>query len=209
LKKGTALVPVFALGRAQEIMLVLSQKKWVAPLFLDGLSVTITKKIINSDPSYLNERKKLIEMFNWRMNIIKKEKKRLNVMNTKGVFVATSGMLQGGPVIAYLENMWGNSDDAVLMTGFQCKRTNGRLLLEEKYIYLDGWKTYVKCQVEKFDFSGHSDDSELREFVKQLNPKNLILNHGDEDSILTFKDWAEKNTPSKVYAPKVGDSIDF
>jgi predicted metal-dependent RNase len=67
----------------------------------------------------------------------------------------------------------------------------------------------VKCHVEKFDFSGHSDDSELREFIKFANPKNLIINHGDEPSILAMKDWAEKNTSAKVFAPSVGDSIEF
>ena len=209
IRKGSVIIPVFALGRAQEILLLLSKRKWPVPIYLDGLSVGITKKILNESPSYINERKTLSYMFNSRVDIVKKEKKRMKVMNNKGIFITTSGMLQGGPVLTYLENMWGNPDDAIFLTGYQCKRTNGRILLEEGYIYLKGWKTVVKCQVEKFDFSGHSDDMELREFIKRINPKNLIINHGDEVSSLALKDWAEKNTSSKVYVPGIGEPLEF
>jgi putative mRNA 3-end processing factor len=209
LKNGSVLVPVFALGRAQEMLLVMSKKKWPVPIAFDGLSITITKKILGNDPTYLNKRRLLSDMFYHNADLVKKEKKRFKVMSSKSIIIATSGMLQGGPVLAYLQNMWGNANDAIYMTGFQCKRTNGRILLDEGYIYLDGWKTYVKCHVEKFDFSGHSDDSELKEFIKFVSPKNLIINHGDESSVLALKDWAEKNTTAKVYAPSVGDQLDI
>lgn len=208
IKKGSVIVPVFGLGRAQEILIVLSRRKWPVPIYIDGMAVEVTKKILSGNPTYLNQRKVLAEMFR-RSEIIKKEKKRQRVMNNKGIFITTSGMLQGGPVMAYLENMWGNTNDAILMTGFQCKRTNGRLLLDEGYVYLNGWKTYVKAKYQKFDFSGHSDDLELKEFIKKINPKTLVINHGDETSVLALKAWAEKNLLSKVYAPSVGDCIEI
>lgn len=208
IKKGSVIIPVFGIGRAQEILLVLSQTKWSVPIYLDGMAVEVTKKILSGNPSYINDRKRLSDMFR-KLDLIKKEKKRKKVINNRGIFITTSGMLQGGPVMAYLENMWGNPNDAILMTGFQCKRTNGRLLLDEGYIYLNGWKTYVKAQYQKFDFSGHSDDNELKSFIKKVNPKNIIINHGDESSILSLKAWAERNTTSKVYAPFVGDYIEL
>ena len=207
-KKGSALIPVFALGRAQEILLILSKRKFSVPIYFDGMSVDLTKKILSLDPTNINGKKTLIDMYK-KVDLVKKEKKRHKIMNNKGIFITTSGMLQGGPVMAYLENMWGNPNNAILLTGFQCKRTNGRLLLDEGYIYLSGWKTYVKCQVQKFDFSGHGDDNEIKQLIKALNPKNLVFNHGDESSILSLKAWAEKNLLAKVFAPAVGDSIEF
>lgn len=209
IKNGSVLIPVFALGRAQEILLILSKRKWPVPIYFDGMCVGVTKKILNQNPAYINQRKLLNEMFNRRAYIVKKEKKRMKIINNKGIFITTSGMLQGGPVITYLENMWGNPNNAILLTGYQCKRTNGRILLEEGYIYLDGWKTYVKCHVEKFDFSGHSDDKELKTFITRINPKNLIIQHGDEENSLNLKSWAEKNTKAKIYVPSVGDSLEF
>jgi putative mRNA 3-end processing factor len=208
IKNGSVVIPVFGLGRAQEILITLSKKKWPVQVYLDGMAVDVTKKILSGNPSYLNERKKLQDMFA-KVDIIKKEKKRKKVMNNNGIFVTTSGMLQGGPVMAYLENMWGNTNDAILMTGFQCKRTNGRLLLDEGYIYLNGWKTFVKAQYQKFDFSGHSDDGELKEFIKRISPKHLVINHGDESSVLALKAWADRSLNCSVYAPSVGDKIEF
>ncbi len=207
IKNGSVVIPVFGLGRAQEILILLSRKKWSVPIYLDGMAVDVTKTILSGNPSYLNERKRLQDMYR-RVDVIKKEKKRKKVMNNRGIFITTSGMLQGGPIMAYLENIWGNTNDAILMTGFQCKRTNGRLLLDEGYVYLNGWKTYVKAQYQKFDFSGHSDDSELKEFIRKINPKHLVINHGDETSILALKAWADRSLNSKVYAPSVGETIE-
>lgn len=207
IKNGSVIIPVFGLGRAQEILILLSRRKWSVPIYLDGMAVDVTKTILSGNPSYLNERKRLQDMYR-RVDAIKKEKKRKKVMNNRGIFITTSGMLQGGPIMAYLENMWGNANDAILMTGFQCKRTNGRLLLDEGYVYINGWKTFVKAQYQKFDFSGHSDDSELKEFIRKINPKQLVINHGDETSILALKAWADRSLNSKVYAPSVGETID-
>ncbi|MGV8151159.1 MAG: MBL fold metallo-hydrolase [Candidatus Woesearchaeota archaeon] len=208
IKKGSVLIPVFGLGRAQELLLVLSRKKWPVPVYLDGMAVEVTKKILTGDPSFINNKKGLSDAYG-KAELIKKEKKRQRVMNNRGIFITTSGMLQGGPVMAYLDNMWGNPNDAILMTGFQCKRTNGRLLLDEGFIYLNGWKTYVKAQYQKFDFSGHSDDLELKEFIKKVNPKNLVINHGDESSVIALKVWAEKSLNCQVFAPFVGDTVEF
>ena len=208
IKKGSVIIPVFALGRAQEILIILSRKKWPVPIYLDGMAVEVTKKILSGNPAYLNNRKELSDMFR-KIITIKKEKNREKIMGSKGIFITTSGMLQGGPVMSYLENMWGNPNDAILLTGFQCKRTNGRLLLDEGFIYLDGWKTYVKAKVQKFDFSGHSDDNELKEFIRKIKPKRLVLCHGDEPSVLSIKAWAEKELKIEVAAPYVGDSVEI
>jgi len=75
------------------------------------------------------------------------------------------------------------------MTGYQCKRTNGQLLLDEGYVYLHGWKTQVKCQVQKFDFSGHADDPQIRELITKINPVHLILQHGDPENTMMVADW--------------------
>jgi putative mRNA 3-end processing factor len=209
IKTGSVVIPVFALGRAQDVLLMLSERKWPVPIYYDGLSVKMTKTILRNNPSYLNNRPLLYEMFNRRVDQITKQKKREKVMGNHGIVVTTSGMLQGGPVLAYIDNMWGNPNNAVLMTGYQCKRTNGQLLLDEGYIYLNGWKTVVKCQVAKYDFSGHSDDPQLREFITKINPKNLILQHGDPESSIKVKEWAEQALKCNVYVPAVGDELEF
>jgi putative mRNA 3-end processing factor len=141
--------------------------------------------------------------------LIKKENQREKIVGNHAIFITTSGMLQGGPILYYVDNMWGNPNNAILMTGYQCKRTNGQLLLDEGYVYLHGWKTQVKCQVQKFDFSGHADDPQIRELITKINPKHLILQHGDPENSMMVAEWAKTNLPCKVYLPKVGDTLEF
>ena len=128
---GSVIIPVFALGRAQDILMLLSRRKWQVPIYFDGMCVDMTKTILKRNPAYLNKRQLLYEMFNKHTDHVMKEKKRLKIMSNRGIFLTTSGMLQGGPVLQYVENMWGNPNNAILMTGYQCKRTNGDLLLNE------------------------------------------------------------------------------
>ena len=207
--KGSVVIPIFALGRAQDILLMLAKRKWNVPIYFDGMCIDITKIILKDDQSFIGNRQALNEMFNRRINLVKKQKQREKIIGSHAIFITTSGMLQGGPILSYVNNMWGNPNNAILMTGFQCKRTNGQLLLDEGYIYLDGWKTIVKCQVQKFNFSGHADDAQIRELITKINPKHLILQHGDPENTSMVKEWAEHNTQCKVYMPKVGDTIEF
>jgi putative mRNA 3-end processing factor len=207
-KKGSVIVPVFSIGRAQEILMMLGQRKWSVPIYLDGMAVKITKNIITINSPYVNDKQLLATMFK-RADLVTKDSKRKRIMNNRGIIVTTSGMIQGGPVLSYIDNMWGNPNNAILMTGFQCKRTNGRLLLDEGYVYLNGWKTYVKCQVQKFDFSGHSDELELKEFIQRVNPKNIIVNHGDAESADALGEWIKTSLKSRVFVPGVGDELDF
>ena len=110
--------------------------------------------------------------------------------------------------MSYLKEMWHEPKHAVLMTGFQCKRTNGRHLLEEGYVYIEGWRTYVKCEVQKFDFSGHAGEQDLKEMVKTINPKKVIFQHGDPEAIENLRSWAEKQGKWIVYAPEIGEEIE-
>jgi putative mRNA 3-end processing factor len=75
-----------------------------------------------------------------------------------------------------------------MLMGFQCKRTNGRYLLDEGFVYMDGWKTKVKCHVEKYDFSGHADREGIQQLVKELRPRNVFFQHGDLESVTALKE---------------------
>ena len=207
---GSVLIPVFALGRAQEILLLLSKRKYSVPIYFDGMCDKMAKKMIQvREDVYVNNRFKLESMVRKQVVHVNSTKKRQMALRKPGIFVTTSGMLQGGPVMSYLKEMWHEPKHAVFLMGFQCKRTNGRHLYEDGYVYMDGWRTQVKCQVDKFDFSGHSDQDELKEFVTKVNPKILIFQHGDVEEIEAMRAWAEKNLKCKVYAPAVGDEIEI
>ncbi len=206
-QQGAVVIPVFSLGRAQEILIILAKRKWNVPIYFDGMCVDMTDIILKKDPSYLTGTATLRQMFR-KVTLVRQEQQRQKIMNQRAIFITTSGMVQGGPVMEYIENIWGDPNNAIFLTGFQCKRTNGRTLVDEGYLYLKGWKTTVRCAVEKFDFSGHSDDAELKTFVNLLKPKIVIFQHGDEDAVNNLCTWAEQEG-YRTYGPAVGHEIDL
>lgn len=207
-KGGSVLIPVFSLGRAQEIMLMLAERKFKAPIYIDGMCKKITNKILTISDPYLNNIGILDEMYNKKIIHVGSERHRKRVMGQQGIFVVTSGMLQGGPVLSYLADMWHDPKHAVLLTGYQCKRTNGKHLIEEGFVYLNGWRTEVKCQIEKYDFSGHADAKDIKEMIQKINPKRLIIQHGDEEAVEEIRKWAEQQGKYMVFAPSVGDELE-
>jgi len=206
---GSVLIPTFALGRAQEILVMLSEKNFDAPIYFDGMCVKMTKKIIKGTNAYLNNEKVLRKMLR-KVKFVKGEKQRNQIAAGKRkIFLTTSGMVQGGPVMHYLKYMWENPKNSVLLMGFQCKRTNGRHLYEDKYVYIKGWKTYVNCEVQKYEFSGHADDTELKKYVEKVDPKVLVVQHGDKEHSEALASWAKKHLRCRVVVPKIGDVLEI
>ncbi|MFH0870698.1 MAG: MBL fold metallo-hydrolase [archaeon] len=208
-KGGSVIVPVFALGRAQDILVMLSEREFKAPIYYDGMCNTISKKMLESSDPYLNSQEALEKMVFHNAIHVNNDMRRQAAIKKQGIFVTTSGMLQGGPVLSYVKELWHDPKNAILLTGFQCKRTNGRTLVEEGYVYIDGWKTYVKCYVEKFDFSGHADQSDLKEIITRINPKMIIFQHGDEEDITAISTWAGQQGKYKIFVPSIGDEIEI
>lgn len=206
---GSVLIPVFALGRAQDVLIMLAKYDFQVPIFFDGMGKRVTRKIIKTKSKYVKNKNTLANMYHNIVQLVSSNKRRIDSTKKQGIFVTTSGMVQGGPILTYLGEMWHNPNNSLLMTGFQAKGTNGRRLLEKKEVYLDSGRTKVKCDVDKFDFSGHSGKKDIQNFVKTLNPKHVIFQHGDEDAVETLKKWAEKNTKAKVYAPKINQAYEF
>lgn len=202
---GSVLVPTFSLGRAQQILVMLAKAKISHPIFFDGLCNKITRTILETPSKYVRNKGVLHDMFYDQIELISSEKRRKAALKQKGVFVCTSGMVQGGPVLSYLREFWHDEKNKITLMGFQCKNTNGRHLFEEGFFYLDGWKTFVKCVVEKYDFSGHADIGGVKNLVRTLKPRHVFFQHGDEQAVLNLKSWADSELKGNNYAPFVGD----
>lgn len=203
---GSVIIPVFSVGRAQEIMILLSKTDLGVPIYSEGLSNKVTRQILSNKSKYIDNKDILSNMFYNKIHWISSEKKRKDALRKQGIFITTSGMLQGGPILSYVKELWHDEKSKIMTVGFQAKNTNGWHLLNEGFLYLDGWKTYVKCKVESYAFSGHADKEGLQNFVKSTNPKQVIFQHGDPESINVMCEWA-KSQKIKVFGPNVGDKI--
>ena len=226
---GKVLIPVPAVGRAQEIMLVLnhlftSGEIPEVPVFLDGLVVEATA-IHAAYPDYLGReiRNKIEELGNVFMSEyftpIKSIQHRDEVLNMRepAIIMATSGMLEGGPILTYLKEFASDDRNILIFVSYQVEGTLGRKLLKgvrEFHLMGERGKTElvnVKLKIVKVDgFSGHSSRQQLLGYLKAFQPKprNLILVHGEYDAVTSLARSASKILPStKIYTPQNLESI--
>jgi putative mRNA 3-end processing factor len=203
---GRVLIPVFAVGRAQEILVMLAKRTWSVPIYLDGMAKKVTRAVLECDDPYVLNRQRLSTVFG-KVQFVASDENRVRVSNNPGIFVTTSGMLQGGPAIHYLEQMWSDKKSAVFLTGYQVKGTNGWMLDNEKTAYIGGYRTKVQCEVQRFDFSGHLSGEDLKQAILAARPRILIFNHGNHEATDAMAAWAKENVQCEVLTPEVGDEV--
>jgi len=205
-KGGSVLLPAFSVGRAQEIALILAEQKLKTNIYIDGMAKKITNLFLMR-PEFINQPEKLKKALT-KIKFVEGRRHRDEIIREQGVFITTSGMLSGGPVIYYLKHLYHNTNNYLLLTGYQAEGSNGRLLLEQGSAYVDGFKLKWQGYIEKFDFSAHSGKKELIKFIKSIKPKYLILGHGDPDAIKSLK-YELKSIVKKIIIPKLDDPIEL
>lgn len=191
---GLALVPSFAVGRTQDIILTLAKARH--EVWLDGMGKKVNS-IYVQHPEYIRSVKKLRQAMN-HVNVVRNPKERDLALKGE-VIVTTSGMLDGGPVLRYLEAIREDSKSAILLTGYQVEGTNGRRLVDEGVIDLWGVDVDIRIEWQKFDFSAHAGHDDLVRFIEACDPQRVVLMHGDNREIL-----GEALEGREVVLPKEG-----
>lgn len=199
--KGHAIIPAFAVGRTQEVLMIL-ENYGITP-YVDGMGKEVFK-ILERHPDYIKDPKALRRAFK---NAIWVEwKKREDVLKEPSVIVTTAGMLNGGPALFYISRVYNDPKSKLLITGYQVEGTNGDLALKHGMINLGTKIVKLKMTVEQYDFSAHSGDSQLKEFVKIVVDKGaeiVFTMHGEK--CVEFAGWIRENLGVDAYAPKNGD----
>jgi putative mRNA 3-end processing factor len=176
---GRVLIPCFATGRTQEMMLLLRNTGY--DMWVDGMGRSVTRLYMNY-PEYVLDYKKLKGA---RRVFQEVKNPNMRSHSVKGdVIVTTGGMMDGGPVLGYLRDLGKNPKNAVLLVGYQADDTNGRMLLDSGCVMMDGVPFKVECEVAKFDFSAHADHDQLINFVRECDPKNVIIMHSETRELL-------------------------
>lgn len=212
---GTVVIPVFAVGRGEEILLILhdmvKRGSLKSRIYVDGM----VKKAYNVyRQNILYARKSLIARIllsdddpfksPYFLTSRTADKSDVNV----GVIVTTSGMLTGGPVAQYLKKFGGEEKNAVVLTGYQAEGTPGRQLLDGiKKLELRGGTVEVNAQVWQADFSGHADRNGLLSFIKGIKGlKKVVLVHGEKERLERF---GEELGNYNVEIPQQFDEVDL
>jgi uncharacterized protein len=198
-QKGKILIPVFAVGRAQELMIVLDEyiRHGIideVPIFIDGMIWEATA-IHTARPEYLSKdlRDQIFHMgrnpfisdvFN-KVNGL--EERRSIVEGDPAIILSTSGMLTGGNSVEYFKWLCEDEKSSLVFVGYQAEGSLGRRLQK-------GWKEIplkeegktnvynVKMDIKTIEgFSGHSDRRQLMDYVRRISPKpeKILICHGD------------------------------
>jgi putative mRNA 3-end processing factor len=197
---GKVIIPAFAIGRTQEIMLILRHSKH--QIYVDGMGNSITELYLNK-PDFIKSPKEMRKMKN-KVKMVRSFRGRKYAMNGD-VIITTSGMLDGGPVLSYIQKFKSSSKNAILLTGYQVEGTNGRLLRDEKKIRIQGVAQRVDCEVDFFDFSAHSGHKELVEFIHGCEPEKVILCHSDNREAIA----EELKGSYNICLPKLMEEIEL
>ena len=218
---GKLVVPVFAVGRSQEVMLVLEERMREGripqvPVYLDGMIFEATA-IHTAYPEYLNSQLRT-QIFQQGDNPflsdifrrVDSSHMRQGILDSKEpcVVLATSGMMSGGPVMEYFKAWAPEEKNGILFVGYQAEGTFGRRLQRGlgEATFMDGSRQQaipVKLEVATIEgFSGHSDRMQLMNYVATVDPRpqRVILSHGEESKALDLSSALHKrfNLESRV-----------
>ncbi|WP_135663239.1 beta-CASP ribonuclease aCPSF1 [Halorhabdus rudnickae] len=227
---GKVLIPAFAVGRSQELMLVLEEAMRSGdipemPVHLDGMIWEATA-IHTTYPEYLrddlrdrifhdDENPFLADQFN---HIDGGEDERQEVADGEpAIILSTSGMVTGGPIMSWLEHVGPDPDSTLVFVGYQAQGTLGRRIQ-------NGWDEIplgngsrgntlkLEMGVETVDgFSGHADRQGLENFVKTMNPRpeKILCVHGDESSVQDLSSALYHDYNLRTFAPKNLETFRF
>lgn len=215
---GKTLLPVFAVGRSQEVMMVLESfyrhGDLEVPVYLDGMIWEATA-IHTSYPEYLKGYIKH-RVFNGQNPFLAEafqkveSRKRQDIIDSTDpcIILATSGMMTGGPSVEYFKQFAGDERNSLAFVGYQAEGSLGRRIqngLGEVAVDDDGRTRGLKVnmQVHTVDgFSGHADRRQLLGYAKKIRPKpkRVIVVHGEasktQNLAMTFHDMFKLDASS-------------
>jgi len=227
---GKVIFPVFAVGRSQEVMLVIEElvRKGdipEVPVYLDGMIWEATA-IHTCYPEYLNEtlKKRILHegdnpllapyfkrVDSWEM------RQQVCAQTESCIVLATSGMLTGGPVLEYMKHWADDERNALCFVGFNAEGSLGRKLQR-------GWREMpikesgehrsvrVTMDIETIDgFSGHCDRRQLMNFIGTADPKpKLVLTgHGEASKCIDFAKSIEEKFGIEARSLQNAETVRF
>ncbi len=225
---GKVLIPAFAVGRSQDVMLVLEEgmrKKRIkkAPIYLDGMIWEATA-IHTAYPEYLNsDLRKLIfhrgmnPFLSERFAKVDSQKMRESLLSDldPAVIVSTAGMMNGGPILEYLSAFASDEKNTLVFVGYQAEGTLGQRIQKgrtEIPLTRRGKSELLKIELEVCTvdgFSGHSDREQLMKYIGNMRPKPelVMTGHGDERNCMSLASSIYNKHHIKTQVPKNLETI--
>ena len=217
---GAVLIPVFAFGKTQETLLMLRELRDEGiiphvPVHIGGLSTKMTG-IADGFADYegrLHRGFRILDDFD-ELKILKRGHSEPE-FHPGRIYALSSGMMSEKTVShRFAKRILNASDHSLIFVGYADSETPGGRILESgqggsvRLNANEDYETPIRCEVHRFDFSGHSPRNQLADYAVDCDPRNVILVHGDGEAKEWFQTELEKRLPNaKVIIPKPGQSI--
>ncbi len=211
---GSFLIPVFALGRMQEVLTILNDARKFGrlvecPIFASGLGMDLA--------DYFDEISRKTKHIQFNRGVIKELKikptpRKLNAgddQQQNALYIVSSGMLvERTPSYILASGLVGHSRNTIGFVGYCDPDTPGGKLLKANQgdtilFETSNVKAKLKARVERFELSGHADREELLEFAVQAEARCIVLTHGDQPA----RDWFAQQLAVQAPKSKVIDPV--
>jgi KH/beta-lactamase-domain protein len=224
---GKILMPTLGSGRAQEVVVFIEKliregKMPSIPIYLDGMLWDIMA-IHTAYPEFLNSTLRQ-QIFHKEENPFlaenikrvgsAKERKEIIEEESSCIIIATSGMLEGGPSVMYLQELADDERNALVFSCYQAEGTLGRQIQggASEFTVHEGRNNRaigIKMEVFKIEISGHSDRRELMNYIKncQPRPRKVIVNHGEASRCLDLARTIHQQHKIESICPRNLDTI--
>ena len=215
-KGGKVIVPVFAVGRSQEVLGLLADEMdrdyFDYPVYIDGmikganalhtaypefLSKKVQEKIYSDNSPFVKDNVQPIGSHSERKEVFR---------DGPCIILTTSGSITGGPVMSYLEEEAADPDNSLIFVGYQFEGSLGRKIQNgTDEVEINGEKVEVNLDVSSVSgFSAHSDRQQIINFSKNLRstPNRIFTNHGEESKCFSLASTLHKILHVDTSAPQ-------
>jgi putative mRNA 3-end processing factor len=198
---GTVVVPAFAIGRTQEMLMMC--EAFDIPCYVDGMGKGVTE-MLHRHPEFIRDGDALGRAKSHARFVTGRDGQRRRIAKENAAIVTTSGMLSGGPAMTYVPAVRSNPTNKITLTGYQVEGTPGRELLDTGSAEIDGRVMPVAAQTQSYDFSAHADRDGLRSFLDAYRDAAVLVNHGDRCGEFAAELRADGYDAS---APELGETL--
>ncbi len=224
---GKLIIPSFAIGRTQEIVLVLNNyfNEGLLPrvnIYVDSPLAVNATEIFRMHPECFN--KEVIHVMETdpdpfgfsSLHYIKlaEESKKLNEIKQPCIIISASGMMEAGRIKHHLANNISNPKNTILAVGYCAPSTLGaRILRGDREVSIYGVLHEVRAKIERIEaFSGHADADEMLEFIScqdKAQVRKVFLVHGEIGAQSEYREKLIKAGFTGIEIPSVGNEYDL
>lgn len=227
-EKKKLLIPAFALGRAQEVLLILrtaiqNQEIPAVPIYVDGM-VRDINQMYTRNPTYLKHSlgKRILKgnepFYTKQIQPVAPMQNRDDLLSGPDpvILISSSGMLTGGPSAQYAGRLAPMENACIIITGYQDEESPGRQLLnllenpKDQTLTINNKTVPVKCRIEQVGLSAHGDKSEIMSLLDRLSSRNIFLVHGNKEAIEELgSELANEDYRRRIYLPECGQEYEI